>query len=214
MKIVHYPHPALRHPARPVTTIDKPLRLLVGRMLELMQEKKGLGLAGPQVAMPFQVFVMQMRGEDEQPLEPRVYINPMVIERKGSIEGEEGCLSFPGLYQKVRRAKQVRVQAFDVEGQQIDRAVSDLEARVVLHEIDHLHGVLFIDKFGLISKLSARSALAEFEREYRKARECGEIPPDKEIERQLRELEQTGPPSGDEPTPDDGGQPPPGVPVM
>jgi peptide deformylase len=206
MKIVHYPHPALRHPAKPVTTIDKPLRLLVGRMLELMQERKGLGLAGPQVAMPFQVFVMQMRGDDDQPEQPRVYINPVVIDRKGSVEGEEGCLSFPGLYQKVRRAKQVRVHAFDEQGQKIDRVINDLEARVVLHEIDHLHGILFIDKFGMISKLSARSALAEFEREYRRARERGDIPPDKEIERQLRELEEKGPPFTEEP--------PPKVPVM
>ncbi len=206
MKIVHYPHPALRHPAKLVTNIDKPLRLLVGRMLELMQEKKGLGLAGPQVAMPFQVFVMQMRSEDDQPQPPRVYINPVVIDRKGSVEGEEGCLSFPGLYQKVRRAKQVRVQAFDEQGEKIDRVVNDLEARVVIHEIDHLHGILFIDKFGLISKLSARSALAEFERDYRRARDRGEIPPDKEIERQLRELEEKGPPLLEEP--------PPQVPVM
>jgi hypothetical protein len=76
--------------------------------------------------------------------------------------------------------------------------LSDLEARVVDHETDHLHGRLFIDKFGMIAKLSARSSLAEFERDYKRARERGEIPPDKEIERQLRALEETGPPSGNE----------------
>jgi peptide deformylase len=201
MKIVHYPHPSLRHPAKPVANIDKPLRLLVGQMLELMYAKKGLGLAGPQVAMPFQVFVMNLEGDPEHREAQRVYINPVIIDRKGSVEGEEGCLSFPGLYQKVRRPKQIRVQAYDEEGQRIDRVLSDLEARVVDHETDHLHGRLFIDKFGMISKLSARSALAEFERDFKRARERGEIPADREIERQLRELEKYGPP--------DNGQPPP-----
>jgi peptide deformylase len=203
MKIVQFPHPALRHPARPVVNIDKPLRLLVGQMLELMYAKKGLGLAGPQVAMPFQVFVMNLEGDPAQQEMQRVYINPVIIDRKGSVEGEEGCLSFPGLYQKVRRPKQIRVQAYDEQGQKIDRVLSDLEARVVDHETDHLHGRLFIDKFGMIAKLSARSSLAEFERDFKRARERGEIPLDKEIERQLRELEQTGPPSD--------GEPPPGV---
>lgn len=201
MKIVQYPHPALRHPAKPVTNIDKPLRLLVGQMLELMYARKGLGLAGPQVAMPFQVFVMNLEGDPAQQEMQRVYINPVITEKKGSIEGEEGCLSFPGLYQKVRRPKQIRVQAYDEQGRKVDRVVSDLEARVVQHETDHLHGILFIDKFGMISRLSARSALAEFEREYKRARERGEIPPDKEIERQLRELEEEGPPTADAPPP-------------
>jgi peptide deformylase len=198
MKIVEYPHPALRHPAKPVKNIDKPLRLLVGQMLELMHERKGLGLAGPQVAMPFQLFVMSMENEDEKTRADRVYINPVIIDRKGSVEGEEGCLSFPGLYQKIRRAKQIRVQAYDEQGQKVDRVISDLEARVVQHETDHLHGVLFIDKFGIIAKLSARSSLADFERDYKRARERGEIPPEKEIERQLRELEEKGPPFKEE----------------
>jgi peptide deformylase len=189
MKIVKYPHPALRYPAKLVTSIDNELRKIVGQMLDLMYENKGLGLAAPQVALPFQVFIMNLSGEAKDPTQARVYINPVIVDRKGSVEGEEGCLSFPGLYQKVRRARQIRVQGYDLEGAPIDRELGDLEARVVQHETDHLHGRLYIDYFGPIAKLSSRAALAEFEREYRKAQEKGEIPSNKAILRMLRDLE-------------------------
>jgi peptide deformylase len=81
------------------------------------------------------------------------------------------------------------VQAYDETGQAVDRVLSDMEARVVQHETDHLHGILFIDKFGPIAKLSSRGAIAEFERDYKKAQERGDIPSNKEILRQLRGLE-------------------------
>jgi peptide deformylase len=189
MKIVKYPHPALRHPAKPVTSIDNALRKVVAEMLELMYANKGLGLAAPQVALPFQVFVMNLPGEDDKPRLQRVYINPVISERKGLVEGEEGCLSFPQLYQKVRRAKQIRVQAYDEQGQPVDRVLTDLEARVVQHETDHLHGKLFIDYFGVVARLATRGKLADFERDFRRAQEKKEIPPNKEIERLLKELE-------------------------
>lgn len=189
MKIVKYPHPALRHPAKPVASIDNALRKIVAQMLELMYEHKGLGLAAPQVALPFQLFVMNTKGDPEQPDLQRVYINPVISERKGLVEGEEGCLSFPELFQKVRRAKEIRVQAYDENGQAIDRTLTDLEARVVQHETDHLHGKLFIDYFGVVARLGSRSKLSTFERDFRRAQEKGEIPPAKEIERQLKKLE-------------------------
>lgn len=192
MKIVQYPHPALRHRAKRVTTIDGALRRFVGELLELMHKHKGLGLAAPQVAMPFQVFVMNMAHDPEQRDKDRVYINPVISDRRGMIEGEEGCLSFPDLYQKVKRAKQIRVQAYDLDGKPIDRQLSDLEARVVQHETDHLLGVLYIDKFSDIGKLASRTALAEFEAEYRRLQEKGEIPPNKALLRQLRESEEKG----------------------
>src|SRR3954454_23331788 len=112
MKIVEYPHPALRHESRPLTAIDKRVRLQAGKMLELMYEAKGLGLAANQVAWPFQLLVMNDLADPEQKDHEHVLINPVILERKGSIEGEEGCLSFPDLLQKVRRAKSVKVQAY------------------------------------------------------------------------------------------------------
>jgi peptide deformylase len=188
MKIVHYPHPALRHKARPLTQIDKDLRLAVGRMFELMYEAVGLGLAATQVALPHQLLVMNMTGKAEEKDQECVYINPVIVERKGYQEGDEGCLSFPGLFQKVRRAKTVKVQAYDMQGQLIELTASDLEARAWQHELDHLDGVLYIDKFGPIAKLSARGSIKEFERKFRQAQERGEIPANLELEKILAEL--------------------------
>src|SRR5688572_17864470 len=105
MKIVKYPHPALRHKSKPLTAIDKEVRLQAGRMLELMYASRGLGLAANQVAWPFQLLVMNDLADPEQREHERVLINPVILERKGAQEGDEGCLSFPDLYQKVRRAK-------------------------------------------------------------------------------------------------------------
>jgi peptide deformylase len=93
------------------------------------------------------------------------------------------------LYRKVRRAKTVTVRAYDLEGRSFDVTATELTGRVLQHEIDHLNGVLFIDKIGAVAKLSARGAIQEFERDYKKAQERGEIPPDKEIEELLTKLE-------------------------
>ena len=190
MQIVKYPHPALRHKSQALPLIDKEVRLVAGRMLELMYEAHGLGLAANQVAWPFQLLVMNDLGDPEQKEHERILINPVILERKGTQEGDEGCLSFPELFQKVRRAKTVIVQAYSLEGQAIELTASDLEARLLQHEIDHLHGVLFIDNMGPIGRLASRGYLRTFERDYRRAQERGEIPADDEIERQLREKEE------------------------
>jgi len=189
MKIVHYPHPALRHAARPLTSIDQRIQKLVREMFDLMYEGRGLGLAGPQVELPYQVFIMNLKADPNQPEAERVWINPVIVDRKGSEEGEEGCLSFPGLYGKVRRAKWIRAQAYNLKGELEEVSATDLEARVWQHEVDHLHGDLFIDKMGPIAKLGVRSEVKKFEHDYRRAQERGEMPPDLEIEKRLDELE-------------------------
>jgi peptide deformylase len=189
MKIVRYPHPALRHRACPVASIDKQLHLHVGAMKELMYEARGLGLAAPQVALPFQLLVMNVTGDPKQPECEEVFLNPQIVERKGSQEDEEGCLSFPGLYQKIRRSKTIKVRAYNLKGEVVERVVSDLEARAWQHEIDHLNGVLFIDMMGPLARLSARSSVKGFEKDFRRAQEKGEIPPDVEIEKILAALE-------------------------
>jgi peptide deformylase len=185
MKIVQYPHPALRHQTRPLTSIDNEVRKHAAEMLELMYGARGVGLATNQVVLPYQMFVMNQTAEPEQREHERVFINPVVVERKGSVEGEEGCLSFPKLYQKVRRAKTVRVQAFNLQGELIDEVFEDMASRVCQHEIDHLHGELFIDKMGAIAKLSSRGTLREFERDFRKAQQRGEIPSDADLQKLL-----------------------------
>jgi peptide deformylase len=189
LKIVQYPHPSLRHKAVPLTAIDKKVHLVAAAMVEQMYENHGLGLAAPQVGLPFQMFVANYVGDPENREMEGIYINPVIIERKGSVEGEEGCLSFPKLYQKVRRARTIKAQAYNLQGQLIELDLSDLPARIWQHEVDHLHGILYIDKFGPIAKLSSRGSLREFERDLHKAQERGEIPPDVEIEWRLKELE-------------------------
>ena len=194
MKIVHYPHPALRHVAKPLTAIDNDVRRVAGEMLELMYAAKGLGLAAPQVALPYELLVMNFAGDPAQKEHECVAINPVIIERKnGTEEASEGCLSFPELYQKVRRSKTVVVRAYDLEGKLYEMTAHDLAARLWQHEIDHLHGVLYIDKMGLLGKLAAQPYLDDFEAKYRRAQQRGEIPPDAEIEKSLTELEQEPP---------------------
>jgi len=189
MKIVHYPHPALRHQARPLTCIDKKLHLHVGAMWDAMYEAKGLGLAATQVALPYQLLLINITGDPTQKDREEVYVNPVIVERKGTLDGEEGCLSFPGLFQKVRRAKTITVQAYNLKGEAVEVAASDLASRAWQHEIDHLNGVLFIDKMGMIAKLAARSSVKTFERDFRRAQERGEIPPDIELKKLLAALE-------------------------
>jgi len=194
MKIVRYPHPALRHRSRPLTAIDKDVRLQAGHMLELMYENRGLGLAANQVAWPFQLIVLNETADPAQRDFEHVLINPVVLDRKGTMEGDEGCLSFPDLYQKVRRARTVKVQAYDLEGRPVEIVCSDMPSRILQHEIDHLEGVLYIDRMGDIGKMASRSYLAKFERDYQRAQERGDIPPDDEIKKQLAALEASQPP--------------------
>jgi peptide deformylase len=193
MKIVHYPHPSLRYPAKPLDAIDKQVRLAAGRMLELMYEHQGLGLAAPQVALPFQMIVVNYAGDPEQLDQQGVFLNPVILEKKGTMEGDEGCLSFPGLFQKVRRARTVRVQAYTLEGKLYEATLSDMPSRLWQHEVDHLHAVLFIDKFGPIAELAARGQLRAFEADHRKAQERGELPPDAQLKQALAALERGAP---------------------
>jgi peptide deformylase len=202
MKIVFYPHPALRHLAKPLAAIDKQIHRDAGRMLELMYENKGLGLAANQVFLPYRIVVLNPTGDPQQRDKEEVLLNPVILERKGTIEGEEGCLSFPGLFQKIRRAKTVRVQAYNLCGEVIDKSVSDLEARLWQHEVDHLDGILFIDKMGTIARLASRNTLKEFEQDFNRAQEKGEMPATDQLEHILRErsaaMEKNGSPPSDE----------------
>jgi peptide deformylase len=192
MKIVQYPHPALRFRSRTLTSIDAKVRLQAGQMLELMYAARGVGLAANQVAWPVQLFVMNPKADPQARDFEHVLINPVIVERKGWMESDEGCLSFPGLFQTIRRAKTVKVQGYDLDGKLVEIVSSEVPpelcemmSKVLQHEIDHLHGVLFIDKMGLLARMKSRGALQDFEREYRRAQERGDIPPNAEIEKML-----------------------------
>jgi peptide deformylase len=188
MKILHYPHPALRHASRPLTSIDDKVRAQARDMLDLMINAKGLGLASNQVGLPYQILVVNPDIEPDHPITDTVFINPVIYERKGAQEGEEGCLSFPELYGPVRRAKTIKARAYNLKGEMFEVSWSDLKARVLQHEVDHLHGILFIDKMGRIARWKERARIEEFERRFRRAQEKGDIPPEAQIEKELQEL--------------------------
>jgi peptide deformylase len=192
MKIVQYPHPALRHVCRPLTAIDAKVRKAAEEMLEAMYAAKGLGLAAPQVALPYRLIVLNLTGDRNQRDQEGVYVNPVILEKKGSVEDEEGCLSFPGLYAKIRRAKSVNVQAYNLSGEAVGISATELAARAWQHEIDHLDGILFIDKMGTIAKLASRGSLKEFEREYRRSQDRGELAADAELTKAMAALDTGG----------------------
>ena len=164
MKIVHYPHPALRHKAKPLTTIDKEVRLIAGRMLELMYAAKGLGLAANQVAYPYQLIVINPTPDDPERKQEMVLINPVILDHRGSIEGEEGCLSFMAVTVAVRRPVAVRVEAFDLEGRELTIDAEGGLASLMQHEIDHLDGILTLDRAEPGERRRAIAVLRESDR--------------------------------------------------
>jgi peptide deformylase len=191
MQIVHYPHPALRRVSKPVAQVNDEIRHIARDMLDLMHAANGIGLAANQVAIPLQLFVLGPKADSGEAAPDRVFINPRILERKGIVEEEEGCLSLPGLYGKLKRAERVRVRALELNGEPFDLEAEGLMARAIQHEFDHLQGILFIDKLGPLAKLSVVAKIKEFERNYRRGQEAGEIPPNPEIERVLVEIEAT-----------------------
>ena len=188
LRIVRWPHPALRFESVPVTRIDDTLRGQVREMFDLMYENRGVGLAANQVALPFRFFILNTTGDPEKAESEQVFINPEIIKRHSSIEAEEGCLSFPGLYADVQRARKIKVRAFDLEGNEIELDAEDLLSRAIQHETDHLHGKLYIDYFQPSARASSAAKIREFELQYRQAQNANEIPSDEEILRQLKEL--------------------------
>ncbi|MAD80526.1 MAG: peptide deformylase [Pirellulaceae bacterium] len=180
LQIVSYPHPTLRHKSLPVKRVDAELRELVSNMFDVMYEARGVGLAANQVDLPIRLFVVNLEakaGEGEE----FVFINPVISRPKGLEEKEEGCLSLPDLYGPVKRPKQIRVNAYGIDGQEIQADLSGLFARVVQHELDHLDGVLFVDRMSETNKLEVFDALDEFETEFASQRDAGGIPGDQEI---------------------------------
>ena len=183
MKIVNYPHPALRVKARPVELIDADVQKAAAEMLELMYKHDGLGLAAPQVTLGYQMIVMNFAGDHERKDQEVVALNPHIVEEKGGlINDREGCLSFPGLYQNVRRYKTVVVEFWNLKGEKMLATATDLAARVWQHEIDHLNGTLFIDKMGSLGLSRSQKDLEKFVADFEKAKKKGELPPDLEPE--------------------------------
>jgi peptide deformylase len=139
-----YPDPVLRLQCRAVTDFDESLRKLVADMVETMHAAPGIGLAAPQVGVSLRVAVVDLSaGEDPEQL--HVLINPEIVQRQGQETDVEGCLSLPGITDKVERPTFVRIKALDLEGAPFEVEAVDWLARALCHELDHLDGVLFVD---------------------------------------------------------------------
>jgi peptide deformylase len=147
--------PVLRDRARPVERFDDALRRLAGDMIETMHEAPGIGLAAPQVGRPLQLIVFDI-GEGA-----RALANPVLRNEWGDQIAEEGCLSLPGLYYPVRRHEAVLAEAYDLDGNEVTIEAHELLARVLQHEVDHLSGVLFIDRLDSEHRSEAMARLRE-----------------------------------------------------
>ncbi len=173
MEIVLYPDPFLRKVTPQVVDFDAHLAEVASQMLEFMYRSKGVGLAAPQVGLSSRLFVFNPSGDPDRKEEQLVLVNPRITRRKGEEYGEEGCLSFPEIFGEVRRAKWIRVEAQDLDGRPIERDFQDFPARVVQHELDHLEGILFVDRMEPAEKLRIRKQLQKLEREFKKTRAAG-----------------------------------------
>lgn len=142
--VVKVPDPVLRATAQEVERVGKSTNLLIDNMLRIMNTAHGIGLAAPQVGVLQRVIVVATAD-----MKPTAFINPEILEVEGEQIGQEGCLSIPGLYGDVKRAMYVKLEALDRRGENYEWELEGMPARVVLHEIDHLNGVLFIDKVDL-----------------------------------------------------------------
>jgi peptide deformylase len=163
LKIIHYPDPRLRKMSVPVTVFDATLKDLAARMIQLMKEARGVGLAAPQVGHNIRLFVMNPGGEEGA---ERVYVNPQLTQAEGEEEGEEGCLSLPQINAKIWRSKTLRMQARDLDNNPIDEIATEYIARIWQHETDHLDGTLIIDRMGPVARLAARRVLKELQQKW------------------------------------------------
>jgi peptide deformylase len=163
LTILEYPDPRLRTKAQPVAAVDDAIRQLVDDLLETMYAAKGVGLAATQVDVHQRVLVTDVSPERN---DPRVFINPQIIERDGSVEAEEGCLSVPGVFDTLRtRAEKIRVRALGRDGQPFELETEGLLAVCIQHEIDHLDGKLFVDYLSELKRSRIRKKLEKERRE-------------------------------------------------
>jgi peptide deformylase len=170
LNILHFPDPRLRNRARPVEQVDESVRRLVDDMFETMYEAPGIGLAATQVDVSWQVIVIDISEDRDQPF---CLINPVILETAGEESMDEGCLSVPGVYEKVIRAEKIRVRALNREGEPFEMEVEGLLAVCIQHEMDHLDGKLFIDYLSNLKRQRIRKKLIKESRQEKPAVESG-----------------------------------------
>ncbi|WP_457681463.1 peptide deformylase [Thermovibrio sp.] len=165
-EIVIYPDERLKTEAKRIEEFNSELKEFVEDMFDTMYKKGGVGLAANQVGVLKRVFVLDLNaGKEAQGREKLIFVNPQIIHSEGEIVAEEGCLSLPGLWKKVKRAAKVIIKAQDLEGKEFQLEAEGLLARALQHELDHLNGIVFIDR---LSPLQRRLALEKYKKLKRK----------------------------------------------
>lgn len=161
MTIKVYPDKVLRLKCALVREFKDEDMARAQRMLELMYEAKGLGLAGPQVGWSVRIIVLDT---EQTGAGDRIFFNPRILSAEGEMEAEEGCLSVPGVWAPVRRAERVTVAAYNLRGRRFEEVAEGLSARAWQHELDHLNGVLFIDRLEPTTLMTVRRQIKSLER--------------------------------------------------
>ena len=162
LQILRYPDPRLHKKAAPVAQVDAQIRQLAADMAETMYAAPGIGLAASQVDRHVRLIVIDI-SEDKSRLQ--TFINPELLEKSGECEGEEGCLSVPGIYDTVKRASHVRVRALGLDGQPFELEADDLLAVCIQHEMDHLEGKVFVEYLSRLKQTRIKSKLQKQARE-------------------------------------------------
>lgn len=160
--ITHYPAKVLAGPAQPVEKIDDTIRRLVKKMIDIMVEQKGVGLAAPQAGVPLRLFIISLDGSREN---VRVYINPTVKGEGPFMQNEEGCLSVPGVYAKIKRYSKATVTATGLDGKTFTEEGEELYARALQHEFDHIEGVTIVNRLPTTARIVYRRQLKKLEQE-------------------------------------------------
>lgn len=161
LAIVLYPHAVLRERAKAIPEVNDEVKAVASKMIELMHQAPGVGLAAPQVGLPWRLFVANPTGE---PGDDRVYINPELLDPNGGKSArDEGCLSLPGITVEVARPSAITIRATGLDGLAFEESADDLLARIWQHEYDHLDGVLIIDNMSTMDRMANKRAIRELE---------------------------------------------------
>jgi peptide deformylase len=159
-RITHYPADVLAGRAEPVEEIDDSIRQLVQKMTDIMLENKGVGLAAPQAGVPLRLFIISLDGTREA---VKVYINPEITPNGDFHAIEEGCLSVPGVYTKIRRYKKCSVTATDLNGKKFTEEAEGLYARALQHEFDHIEGTTIVNRMSQVARIAHRRQIKKLE---------------------------------------------------
>jgi peptide deformylase len=165
IELIHYPDPILKRRAAPLDVIDDGVRERIQEMFSILYRDRGIGLAAPQVAWSVRLFIANTTGEPD-PAEERVYINPRILLAEDEIREEEGCLSIPDVRGLVTRSRRVVVRAQNLQGRFFEEDATDIRARVIQHELDHLDGILFISRLSAADRFLIQKALKKLEKEH------------------------------------------------